>query len=103
MIRVMHLCDRRIVALAARSGTMFASDSVWSLDGRYLAVTLGTSSEDAGPESLVIVEPLAGSVAMVNGPRGSVHAWSPDLRYMAVGRRGYHDVAMRIVRLEVAR
>ena len=80
MIRVMHLCDRRIVALDVRSGAMFASGSVWSLDGRYLAVTLGTSSEDAGPESLVIVELLAGTVAIVNGPWGSVRAWSPRYR-----------------------
>jgi hypothetical protein len=100
-VRVMHLCDRRIVELAVRSGSAFAVGGVWSLDGRYVAVTFGTPSEAAGPESLVIVEPLAGRVAIVDGPWGFVHAWSPDLRYVALGRRGYHDVATRIARLEI--
>lgn len=100
-IRVMHLCDRRIVELAARSGSASASGGSWSLDGRYFAVSFGTTSDGNGPESAVIVEPLAGRVAIVNGPWGSIRAWSPDLRYVALGRTGYHDVAMRIARLEI--
>jgi hypothetical protein len=100
-IRVMHLCDRQTVELAVRSGSAFASGEAWSFDGRYVAATFGTTSEEAGPESLVIVEPLAGRVAIVNGPWGSVRAWSPDGRYVAVGRRGYHDAPSRIARLEI--
>jgi hypothetical protein len=100
-IRVMHLCDRRIVELAVRAGSSRESGWRWSPDGRYLAVAFGATSEDAGPESLVIVEPLSGRVGVVNGAWGFVHAWSPDLRHVVLGRRGYHDLASRLARIEI--
>ena len=97
----MHLCDRRIVQLGSRAGSTITSGGSWSADGRYLAVSFGYTFDDTGPESLVIVEPLTGRAGIVNGPWGFIHAWSPDLHYVALGRRGYHDLPSRLARLEI--
>ena len=97
----MHLCDRRIVELGTSAGSAAATTGSWSPDGRYLAMGFGPTFDDTGPESLVIVEPAAGRVGIVNAPWGFIYAWSPDLRYVALGRIGYHDLAARLARFEI--
>jgi hypothetical protein len=100
-IKAMHLCDQRIVELASRAGSAVPWGAHWSPDGRYVSVTYGSTDETTGPENVVIVEPQAGRVGIANGPWGYIHTWSPDLRYVVLGRRGYHDVESRIARLDL--
>jgi hypothetical protein len=99
-VRVMHLCDRRIVELGTRAGSAAATGS-WSPDGRYLAMSFGPTFDDTGPESVVIVEPAAGRFGVLNGPWGFLYTWSSDLRFVGLGRRGYHDLAARLAHLEI--
>jgi hypothetical protein len=100
-IRVMHLCDQRIVELGQSAGSATAATGSWSPDGRYLAMSFGPTFDDTGPESLVIVEPAAGRFGAVKGPWGFIYTWSSDLRFVGLGRRGYHDLAARLAHLEI--
>jgi hypothetical protein len=100
-LRVMHLCDHRVVELARRAGSSRAIGGRWSPDGRYFAVAFGATSDDTGPESVAVVDPLAGRIGVVNGPWGFIHEWSPDMRYVVLGRRGYHGIASRLARIEI--
>lgn len=100
-LRAMHLCDRQAVTLATVTSSPGGVQSItWSGDRRFASFWFGLTDDLTGPERVVVVDLQRGAIAEVERPWGFIRQWSPDRRFVVLGRRGFHDWVSTLARFE---